>query len=82
MNGKKLSAVREAESAYTPQLARNVASCQAQGKPRKNYAMGGALEMLKGSSGPATRVKSAGAAVTPIVTGAETVLATRYEVAV
>ena len=79
-----MDAAREAESAmaYAPQVARNVASGQARGKPRKNYARGGAREMLKGISGPATRVKSAGAAVTPIATGAETLLATRCDVAV
>jgi hypothetical protein len=38
--------------------------------------------MLKGSSGPATRAKSAGNGVVPTIAGAETLLATRCEVAV
>ncbi len=38
--------------------------------------------MLKGISGPATRVVSDGRALMPITTGAETLAATRCEVAV
>jgi hypothetical protein len=52
------------------------------GKLQRNYAIGGAREILKMISGPATRVVSAGKAVMPMATGAETFAATRWEVAV
>jgi len=84
VNENELDAAREAEfmKAFASQVARNDASCQARGKLQRNYAMGGAREILKGISGPATRVVSTGNAVMPMATGAETVLATRCEVAV
>ena len=75
---------REAESAPTKalQLARSDASCQAQGKRFESYAIGGAREILKVSSGPAMRIVSTGKDVVPSATGAEIWLATRCEVAV
>jgi len=44
--------------------------------------MGGAREILKGSSGPEIRSESAGKKVMPIATGAETLLCASGEVAV
>ncbi len=84
MNENEMDAAREAEfmKAFASQVARNDASCQARGKLPRNYAIGGAREILKGISGPATRVVSVGRAVMPIATGAETFAAIRCEVAV
>jgi hypothetical protein len=50
VNGKKLSAEREAESAkaYAPQVARNVASFQAQGKTAKELCGGGCSRNAEG----------------------------------
>jgi hypothetical protein len=79
MSENELDAAREAEfmKAFASQVARNDASCQARGKLQRNYAIGGALEILKGISGPATRVVSTGKAVMPMATGAETFAATK-----
>lgn len=69
-----MDSVREAESVTSkaPKIARIDASRQARGIAFRIYAVGGAREMLRDTSGPLMRTVPNGKNVVPTATGAET----------